>query len=508
MNQSDFLVIGSGIAGLNFALQASAFGNVIIITKKDAIESNTNFAQGGIAAVFSKSDHFDLHVEDTLKAGDGLCDATAVEIMVRNAPAEIERLMSIGAAFDKDDKAGGLELGREGGHSRKRIVHHGDMTGAEIEKALVDTAKQNKRIRIFEKHLAFDLVVKEGKCIGARAIDVKNSKVIDFFAKAVVIATGGLCQVYENTSNPEIATGDGVAMGFRAGCFIENLEFVQFHPTALRRKGKPFFLISEAVRGEGGILKNAQGKRFVKELAFRDEVARAIFREMANGQVVLDVSSKDAVFLKKRFPGIYRNCMENGVDITKDPIPIEPVAHYSCGGLKTDIDGRTNIPGLYALGEAACTGVHGANRLASNSLLESLVFSSRAVRAACEYIESESVGYTNLKPLKISDARPYEIKTSLKAAMWKNAGIVRNASGLRNALKRIDKLSRDLKSIEDRGISAETIETRNMLLVSKLITKAALMRRESRGGHYREDYPEKAEEWKKPVVLSKGVKKL
>jgi L-aspartate oxidase len=400
MIKSDFLVIGSGIAGLNFALQAKEFGSVCLITKKEAVESNTNFAQGGIAAVFSKTDSFDLHFIDTLKAGDGLCDKYAVEIMVKQAPSEIERLMALGAEFDKDAKAGGFELGREGGHSRKRIVHHGDMTGAEIEKAMIAGTRRSG-VRIFEKHLAFDIILKNGKCIGARVFDVHNAKVVDFFAKAVAIATGGLCEVYENTSNPSIATGDGVAMGFRAGCEVEDIEFVQFHPTALRRRGEPFFLISEAVRGEGGRLVNGRGERFVKELAFRDEVARAIFSELKEGKVYLDMTHMGKNFVRTRFPNIYKTCLENGVDITSERLPVEPVAHYSCGGLKTDVDGKTNISGLYAFGEAACTGVHGTNRLASNSLLESLVFSSRAADSARAYAVGSEVDFTNTRQMSV-----------------------------------------------------------------------------------------------------------
>lgn len=504
MIKSDFLVIGSGIAGLNFALQASAFGSVCIATKKDALESNTNFAQGGIAAVFSKSDNFGLHIEDTLKAGDGLCNREAVEIMVKNAPEEIERLMSLGAEFDV--KGAGLELGREGGHSRKRIVHRGDMTGAEVEKALVEAARQNSNIRMFEKHLAFELIIKGRRCIGARALDSKDSKVVDFFAKAVAIATGGLCEVYENTSNPQIATGDGVAMGFRAGCSVEDIEFIQFHPTALRRRGEPFFLISEAVRGEGGMLKNAKGKRFVDELKFRDAVARAIFREMNRGKVYLDITHKEPDFIKKRFPGIYKTCLENGIDITKDPIPVEPVAHYACGGLKTDVDGRTSIPGLFAFGEAACTGVHGANRLASNSLLESLVFSSRATEAARAYAEGKSIDYTNTKQMKLTEERLYEIRTALKSVMWRNAGIIRNEEELQSALEKINELGRKLREAAGEGINADIIEIKNMLLVSKLIVRAALARKESRGGHYRSDYPEKVKGWKRHIVLDKPLK--
>jgi len=499
MIKSDFVVVGSGIAGLNFALQMAEYGNVSLITKKDMIESNTNFAQGGIAAVFSKFDSFELHIQDTLKAGDGLCDREAVGIMVKNAPEEIERLMSAGAAFDREGAS--LELGREGGHSRKRIVHRGDLTGTEIEKTMIEKVKRNNNIRIFEKHLAIDLIMKDGTCIGVRAFDKSERKVTDFFAKAVALATGGLCEIYENTSNPEIATGDGVAMGFRAGCEVEDIEFVQFHPTALRRRGMPFFLISEMVRGEGGKLKNSKGKRFVEELAFRDVVARAIFNELKNGKVYLDITHRDRGFLEKRFPTIYKTCMENGIDISKDMIPVEPVAHYSCGGLKTDTEGKTNVPGLFAFGEVACTGVHGANRLASNSLLESLVFSSKAVNAMRAYAIGKETGFTNTPQMKMSKARPLEIKTSLKGIMWEDAGIIRNGEDLGAALKKINALMQDLKAFAANGISEDVIETGNMLLVSKLIVRAALEREESRGCHYREDCPEKRKNWERHIVL-------
>jgi len=502
MIKSDFLVIGSGIAGLNFALQASAHGSVCLVTKKDAIESNTNFAQGGIAAVFSKADSFALHVKDTLEAGDGLCNREAVELMVGHAPEEIERLMAIGAAFDTDSKSGGLELGREGGHSRKRIVHRGDMTGAEVEKAMIASARKNG-IDIFERHVAFDLIMKNGRCIGARVFDAKNSRLVDFFAKAVAVATGGLCEVYENTSNPAIATGDGVSMGFRAGCEVGDMEFVQFHPTALRRKGEPFFLISESLRGEGAKLKNAKGRRFVDELANRYVVARTIFSELKDGKVYLDIREKGRVFLKARFPGIYKTCLENGIDIAKAMIPVEPVAHYSCGGLKTDMDGKTNIPGLFAFGEVACTEVHGANRLASNSLLESLVFSSRAADSARAYVIGRELDFKNTEQLRISKARPTEIRTALKGIMWKNAGIVRNKEDLQAALEKINALQNKMRKAVGSGINADIIEIWNMLLVSKLIVRAALEREESRGAHYREDYPVKRKLWEKHIVFYK-----
>lgn len=503
MVTSDFLVIGSGTAGLNFALRASESASVCLVTKKDLIESNTNFAQGGIAAVFAKSDSFKLHVKDTLKAGDGLCDKEAVKIMVKDAPEEIENLLSMGAEFDTKGK--GLALGKEGGHSKKRIVHKGDVTGAEVEKSLIASVRERKNIRIFEKHIAFELILKGGKCIGARVFDKDRKKVVDFFSKAVILATGGLCEVYENTTNPSIATGDGVAMGFKAGCEIKDIEFVQFHPTAFKRKGEPFFVISEAVRGEGGKLRNEKGKRFVNELSFRDKVARAIFSENKKGRVYIDIRKKGLDFLRRRFPTIYKTCREHGIDISKDCIPVEPVAHYSCGGIKTDVDGRTKIPGLFAFGEVACTGVHGANRLASNSLLESLVFSSRAVSAAKAYIKGKETGYTNLPHIKISKNRPSEIRTALRGLMWKRAGIVRNGKYLKEAWVKINKLQLNFKKCLPDEINEDIIETDNMLLVSKLIVAAAINRKESRGTHFREDYPKKDKKWKRHLVLNKDL---
>lgn len=502
----DFLVIGSGIAGLNFALRASEFGNVCVITKKNLVESNTNFAQGGIAAVFSKKDSFDLHVNDTLKAGDGLCNREAVRIMVREAPHEIDRLLSMGADFDM--RGNSFELGMEGGHSRKRIVHRGDLTGQELENVMVKSVRAKKSIKILEKHMAFDLIIKSGRCIGVRAMDKEGPSVKDVFAKAVVLATGGLCEVYENTSNPEIATGDGVAMAYRAGCGIKNIEFVQFHPTAFRRKGQPFFLISEALRGEGGKLLNSKGRPFVDEMALRDRVSRAILEELNKGKVYLDVSGKGERFLKRRFPGIYKACMENGIDISQALIPVEPVAHYSCGGVITDVHGRTEIPGLFALGEVACTGVHGANRLASNSLLESMVFSSRAARAAREYVEGGRGDYKNLPKVRLSRVRPQEIRIALKGLMWRNAGVVRSREGLEEALVRISELEKEFATKARRGLSEDIIEIGNMILVSKLILRAAIMREESRGTHYREDHPKKNPRWQRSIVLRKRAKDI
>ncbi|MCK5023638.1 MAG: L-aspartate oxidase, partial [Candidatus Aenigmarchaeota archaeon] len=501
MNKTDFVVIGSGIAGLNFALQASKVGKVCLITKRELAESNTNFAQGGIAAVISKMDSFDLHVKDTLSAGDGLCNREAVELMVKNSPEEIERLISCGVGFDSDE--GGLELGKEGGHSKNRIVHRGDKTGMVVEKSLSELVKEDGNIDVFEKHMALDLIIKDSKCIGVRVFDEESSNVVDFFAKAVTIATGGIGEIFENTSNPEIATGDGIAMTYRAGCEIEDIEFVQFHPTAMRMKNGPFFLISEAVRGEGAKLLTDRGERFTDELKTRDIVARVILDETKNGKVYIDITHKDPEFLKKRFPKIYDTCKENGIDITKDRIPVEPAAHYSCGGVKTDVYGRTNIKGLFAFGEVACTGVHGANRLASNSLLESLVFSSQTLSAVTEYAKDKEIETVELEKIEVNGADPRMLRDDLKSLMWNNCGMIRTKEGMEKALKQIENIEYELGKITNDKINPKIVELENMIDVSKLIVSAALRREESRGTHFRSDFPAKDHKWERHIALRK-----
>lgn len=489
MITTDFLVIGSGIAGLGFAVEAARHGKVCLVTKGEVNESNTELAEGGIASVLSGKDSFALHVKDTLEAGDGLCNERAVRLMVRDAPKEIKRLVGYGADFDKDD--GRFSLGIEGGHSRKRIVHRGDETGKEIEESLVRKARESGNIGIFENCMAFELLVEDGRCIGARVLDTGKGKVVDFFSKTVLLATGGLSSLFRNSSNPDIATGDGVAMGYRAGCEVVDMEFVQFHPTAFRRKGKPFFVISEAVRGEGAKLLNSRGKRFVDEMGTRDEVTRAIWKEMENGQVHLDVSHKRAEFLKKRFPSIYRTCMEYGVDITKEKIPVEPAAHYSCGGIRTDLLGWTGVEGLFAFGEVACTGVHGANRLASNSLLESLVFSRKALEAALKWSEGKGIVNKKTEPVKVSETGAGNLKERVRGTMWKNVGVIRDAESLSRAANELEKIGNEYRKLVSRGISRDLLEAGNMILVSGLIVKAALMREESRGVHFRKDFSKK-----------------
>ncbi len=481
--KTDFIVIGSGIAGLNFALEASRYGEVTLLTKKDVMESNTNYAQGGIASVQDPLDCYESHIEDTMRVGCYHNDRGAVEYLVREGPKMVKKLLDLGTPFEQE--AGVLRLTREGGHSAPRVAYAGDMTGHAIEKTLVKAIKGNKNIRVFENTLAIDLIVKNRICHGVQYLDDKEIR--ELFGRAVILATGGAGQVYQKTTNPEIATGDGIAMAYRSGAEVEDLEFIQFHPTALNKEGAPPFLISEAVRGEGGQLRNSKGERFMhryhemEELAPRDIVARAIAREAQAGEVVLDITHKEAHFLKTRFPTIYQKLLEYGIDMTSQPVPVLPAAHYICGGIKVNLRGETNIKNLYAFGEVSRTGVHGANRLASNSLLESIVFSnnilevlhglSREVRE----IEVERPKYITF------DAR--EAKARIKEVMWKYVGLIRNKEGLETAIQELEKIEKGLP----KGVNRELIEARNMALVGKLIASAALKREKSLGCHFRED---------------------
>ncbi len=523
IKRTDFLVIGSGIAGLSYALKAARFGKVTIITKKKIQRTNTALAQGGIAAVFSKLDSFDLHIKDTLGAGDGLCNRDVVKMVVENGPERIKELVSQGARFNKQGTGEfDFSLGREGGHSAKRIVYAQDLTGKEIEDTLVRNVHQNENIQIIEDHIAVNLITfsssirsglvvtqRENICCGAYVLNRDTGKIETFYAGVTLLATGGAGKVYLYTSNPDIATGDGIAMAYRAGASIANLEFVQFHPTCLFHPEAKNFLISEAVRGEGAFLIDARGHRFMeqyspdKELACRDVVARAIDSELKKTgaeSVFLDISHKDPEVIKKRFPNIYSKCLEYGIDMTRDPIPVVPAAHYMCGGVATDLNGRTDIQRLYAVGETACTGLHGANRLASNSLLEALVYSHRAYQSSVQEFKSiENKIIVSLDQWDEADTTDSDeaIVVShnwdeIRRMMWNYVGIVRSDKRLQRALRRIQNINEEINEYYwDFKVTSDLIELRNLATVAELIIRSALMRKESRGLHYNIEYPEK-----------------
>jgi len=481
--RTDFIVIGSGIAGLNFALEASKHGKVTVLTKKSAMESNTNYAQGGIAAVLDSLDSYESHIEDTLKTGCYHNDRKAVEYMVRHGPKMIKKLLDFGTPFDQ--KSGVLKLTREGGHTCRRVAYSKDATGHAIEEALIGKIKQNRGISVYEGMLATDLIVEGNRCYGVQYLDGKDVK--EIYSEAVVLATGGAGQLFKKTTNPDIATGDGLGMAYRAGAAFEDLEFIQFHPTALNKEGAPTFLISEAVRGEGGKLKNSKGEQFMKkyhpmaELAPRDIVARAIAKEAKDGEVVLDISYKDTEFVRTRFPTIYGRLLDYGIDMTVRPIPVLPAAHYICGGVKVGIDGKTSVDRLYAFGEVARTGVHGANRLASNSLLESIVFSNNIV-GALKDLDEDLVEVSVKRPDYIDfDSR--ELRREIRETMWDYVGLIRNESGLKTAIGTLEEIESQLPD----GVNRELVEVRNMAQAGKLIAKAALARKSSLGCHFRDD---------------------
>lgn len=542
-HESDFLVIGSGIAGLTFAINASQLGTVNIVTKKKEFDSNTNYAQGGIASVLSPDDTFESHIEDTLRSGAGLCNRASVEFLVRKGPDRIKELVEWGTRFSTSESSRGsqnLDLGREGGHSHNRIVHATDLTGREIERALLDKISRIPRIRIFEDHTAIDLLTehqlkkpagyyrrqknRKVHCHGAYILSNRTGEVMIFNAGITFLATGGVGQVYLHTTNPDIATGDGIAMAYRAGALIADMEFIQFHPTTLYRKDSVgrCFLISEAVRGEGAILKNTRGERFMekihplKDLAPRDIVARAIdseLKRLGDSHVYLDITSKKKSFLQKRFPNIYEQCLGDGIDISADPIPVVPAAHYLCGGIVSDLDGKTTIENLYVSGESACTGVHGANRLASNSLLEGIVFSHSAFLA----IRNEMA--RSKAPARIPDYPPWNREGTfdfnewvlvkhdmddIKRLMWDYVGIVRSDMRLQRAHKRIMFLAEEIHSYYRKSIvSSRVIELRNLATIAKLIIRSAIMRRDSIGLHYNTDHKETDSETAN-VVLRTG----
>jgi L-aspartate oxidase len=497
---TDVLVIGSGIAGLTFALRAAQSGEVLVVTKKERPESNTNYAQGGIAAVFGADDSLDLHCEDTFVAGAGLCHPDAVRVLVEEGPARVRELMALGVRFSRVGEA--LSLGREGGHSRRRIVRADDLTGREIERALLAAIAADPRIEVREDHAAIDLILSDDgrRCAGAWALDAQGS-LVEIRARATLLATGGCGQVYRHTTNPAIATGDGVAMAHRAGVVVANMEFVQFHPTALFPADARAFLISEAVRGEGAVLRLRDGSPFMDRyhplgsLAPRDVVARAIDREMkqsGDSHVLLDCSSIEPDQIRARFPNILAETARRGLDLLAEPIPVVPAAHYQCGGVLTDTCGRSSVPGLYAAGETACTGVHGANRLASNSLLEAVVYAHRAARAVRDDRLSAPEG---TDPPRGYGAAPSaevlaRIRSAVQSLMWERAGIIRSDVWLGIALEELDELAAAAAGggVEEGG-GADAIEVRNLLGVARLVIHSALLRRESRGLHFNADHP-------------------
>lgn len=516
---TDFLIIGSGISALNFALRVSNKGNVLILTKKERTDTNTNYAQGGVAAVLDEKDSFESHIQDTLKTGAGLCVKEAVEIMVKEGPDLIRDLIKWGVAFTKD-KSSGLELWQEGGHSKRRIVHSGDFTGREIEKNLTSAIKHHPNIRVFEHHIAFELITHDGEVHGASALDVSTGELIQVFGKVTMLATGGAGQVYQHTSNPVVATGDGIALAYNAGCRIVDMEFFQFHPTTLwtPEHMERQFLISEAVRGEGAILTDGNGKRFMEdfdkrmELAPRDVVARAsdsVLKEKGLDYVLLDISHKDSGVVKKSFPTIYKECLKHSIDITKKPIPVVPAAHYMCGGVYTDLYGRTDLKGLLAAGEVAFSGVHGANRLASNSLLEALVFSTRAANIAGDWQASDksedNFELLDEKRSKIEESvLAIHTKKEIQQTMWDYVGIVRIDYLLNRAMRRFNLYLGEIEELyKNSSLSRDIIELRSLVTVAYLITKSALSRKESRGLNYNKDHPEEKEEFKKHTFLRK-----
>src|SRR5215831_17386616 len=492
---ADFIVVGSGIAGLRAAVELAPAGRVVVMTKERVTESNTEYAQGGVAVVLSDDDDITLHYQDTIDAGAGLCDEEAVEVLVEEGPRYILELIEHGAEFDREGEE--LAFTREAAHSRRRVLHaHGDATGREIVRALVAWSRRLPGLEYLPHSCTQSLIVKDGRCTGVTYVEPGSNRIRALHARAVILATGGAGQLYLHTTNPDVATGDGQAMAYRAGAVVTDLEFIQFHPTALAVEGAPRFLLSEAMRGEGGLLRNPDGERFMPsydgraELAPRDVVSRSIYFEMKRGGwpfVYLDLRGLDRDFVRKRFPQIHATCMLYNIDIARDMIPVSPAAHYIMGGVKTDTFGRTSIAGLYAAGEVACTGVHGANRLASNSLLEGLVFGARAGAAAAaeapgevEPGEPRDWDYGYEADWLIDDGTRAEVKR----VMWEKVGIVRNRDGLQEALIRLEK------------IASRQLNTRswNFVTLARLVAQAALDRRESRGAHYRSDYPTRDDE--------------
>lgn len=515
----DFLVIGSGIAGMSFALKVAHKGKVAILCKTQMAEANTHYAQGGVASVTKKTDEFEHHVTDTLIAGDGICDEAVVRKVVEGAPEQIKQLVSWGVDFDKNEK-GEYDLHKEGGHSDFRILHHKDNTGEEIQDSLIEAVKKHPNIDIYDQHFAIEIITQHHlgqlvkhttpniECYGAYVLDIRTNHVHTFLAKLTMIATGGIGNIYQTTTNPPVATGDGISMVYRAKGLVEDMEFVQFHPTALYHPGdRPSFLITEAMRGYGGILRNKKGEAFMKKydsrgsLAPRDVVARAIDNEMkitGDEHVYLDVTHKDAETTKREYPTIYNKCLSLGIDITKDYIPVAPAAHYLCGGIKVDLNARTSIHNLYAAGECSCTGLHGANRLASNSLIEAVVYADAAAKDALKYLPvlswKEEIPEWNDEGTSLNEEMVLITQSEKEVNQIMNAyvGIVRSNLRLKRAYDRLEILYRETENLFQRSVvSKEICELRNIINTAYLVIKAASQRKESRGLHYTIDYPKK-----------------
>ena len=541
--KTDFLIVGSSIAGLSLAIKLSELGKVTIITKKQKAESNTNYAQGGIATVFADDDTFDLHIKDTLDCGAGLCNVKSVEKIVTEGPQRIKELIELGVHFSKEH--GEISLGKEGGHSRNRILHSRDLTGKEIERALLHKISLIPKIKIYEYYFAIDLLTprnfkiknskEKNKCYGIYAYNVNSNKVEKIVSSYTILCSGGLGQIYQHTTNPAIATGDGYAMGYRAGCTIANMEFVQFHPTALYENKETsdlqVFLISEAVRGAGAVLKTRDGKEFMqkydkrKSLAPRDIVARAIDAELKKSgdtNVFLDMRHISKKEVLSHFPNIYRHCLKLGIDATKQMVPVVPAAHYSCGGIKTDLYGRTNVENLFACGEVTMTGVHGANRLASNSLLEALVFSN----AINDYFKNnfkkdaqEKLTKLHNNILNWDDSGTVNTeewilishnKKEIKEIMSDYVGIVRNTIRLKRAYRRILMMKDEIREFYKKTkVGVDLLELRNLVTVAALIVESAMKRKESRGLHYMLDYPKKDDKnFLKDTIIKKKIKNI
>jgi L-aspartate oxidase len=517
MFESDVLVIGSGVAGLSFALKVASFVRVTLVTKKARVDTATNLAQGGIAAVLSSEDSLDAHVSDTLRSGDGLCNEEIVRLVVREGPERVRELMDFGVRFQKGKGGVGLDLGMEGGHSCRRVAHSLDLTGREIERALLDQVERHDAIEVLENHLAIDLLLESkvdgrqrtgnDRCLGAYVLNTKSGEVETRTASLTVLCTGGCGKVYLYTTNPDIATGDGVAMAYRAGARVANLEFVQFHPTCFYNPLAKNFLISEAVRGEGGVLVDGGGQAFMRkydqrgDLATRDAVARGIDAQMKESGadcVYLDITHRPAEFIRRRFPTIYATCKRYGVDITSEPIPVVPAAHYMCGGVQVDQWGQSSITNLLALGETACTGLHGANRLASNSLLEAVVFAHRAA----QWCRENRAGLQALAQRPVADWRVGKARSieenvlishnwdQIRRLMWNYVGIVRREKRLQLVQRRVGPILEEIREhFHDYLLTPDLVELRNIAVVAELIIRCAAARKESRGLHYMVDYP-------------------